>query len=194
MTFPEPGFRPEGADLESHPRGVLSDDVRRALLARRVVLVHGPIDDALAAESAATLMMLDATSDERILLRLTGAHAPIEQGLVLMDVIAVLGVPVDVVAAGIITGGAVGVLAVGRHRTLAAHATLHLREPDGSVSGRAVDIERALAVQAAQRNQFFARIAECTGRSQEVVRESWRAARYLEPADAVALGYADDVA
>lgn len=193
MTFHGPGARPGDSGLKARAGSGLSDDVRRTLLARRVVLVHGLIDDAVTAETAATLMMLDGTGDERILLRLTGADASIEQGLVLMDVIAVVGVPVDLVGAGTIAGGAVGVLAVGRHRTLAAHATLHLREPDGTVAGRAVDIERALAARATQRDRFFARIAECTGRPQELVQESWRAARYLEPVDAVALGYADDV-
>lgn len=193
MTFPGPPSHPDRVDSDARRGGVLSDDVRRTLLARRVVLVHGRIDDALAAETSATLMMLDATGDERIVLRLTGADASIEQGLVLMDVIAVLGVPVDVVAAGTISGGAVGVLVSGRHRTLAAHATLHLREPDGAVAGRAVDIERSLAVAVAQRDRFLWRIAECTGRHREIVEETWRAARYLEPVDAVALGYADDV-
>ena len=183
---------PNGPDRARGDWG-FADDVRRQLLSRRVVLVHGPIDDELCAATAATLMMLDATGDERIVVRLTGADAPLEQGLVLMDVIAVLGVPVDVAAAGTLAGGAVGVLAAGRHRTLSAHARLHLREPEGTVAGRAAEIERALAAQAAQREQFFARIGACTGRPVEVVEESWRAARYLEPADAVAMGYADDV-
>lgn len=175
------------------PPGGFSDDVRRQLLARRVVLVHGELDDARAAEAAATLMMLDATGDERIALRLTGADGSIEHGLVLMDVIAVLGVPVDVVAAGTVAGGAVGVLAACRRRTLAAHARLHLREPDGTVAGRAVDIERALAAQASQRDRFYARIAASTGRPQSEVEDAWRSSRYLEPADAVTLGYADEV-
>jgi ATP-dependent Clp protease, protease subunit len=193
VTFPGPLRLPARADPVGNPGAGLSDDVARTLLTRRVVLVHGAIDDGLAAETAATLMMLDATGDGRILVRLTGADASIEVGLVLMDVVAVLGVPVDVAAAGTISGGAVGLLAVGRHRTLAGHATIHLREPDGTVAGRAADIERALAAQAARRDQFFARIAECTGRPHEVVRECWGAARYLGPADAVALGYADDI-
>lgn len=193
MTSPGWGIRTGRAEGEARAASGLSDDVRRTLLARRVVLVHGTVDDALAAETAATLMMLDATGDERILVRLTGADASVEQGLVLMDVIAVLGVPVDLAAAGTIAGGAVGVFAVGRRRTLAAHATLHLREPDGAVSGRVVDIQRALTAQADRRDRFFARIAECTGRPREVVEESWREARYLQPVDAAALGYADEV-
>ena len=190
MTFPGIVPRP---DPPPWTAGTLSDDVRRQLLARRVVLVHGPLDDALAAETAATLMMLDASGDERVVLRLIGTDATIDLGLVLMDVVAVLGVPVDVTAGGTIAGGAVGVIAACRHRTLSTHACLQLREPDGTVAGRAVEIERALAAQAAQRDRFFARVAQCTGRPQVVVEEDWRASRYLEPADAVALGYADEV-
>lgn len=173
--------------------GSLSDDVHRQLLSRRIVLVHGPLDDASAAETAATLMTLDASGDDRVMLRLMAADASIDLGLMLMDVMAVLGVPVDVAAGGNIAGGAVGILVAGRHRVLAPHARLHLREPDGTVAGRAVEIERALAAQAAQRDRFFARVAECSGRPQSVVEEDWSSSRYLEPADAVALGYADEV-
>lgn len=190
MTYPVSGPLP---DLPTRAGSGLSDEVGRQLLARRVVLVHGRVDDALAAETAATLLMLDATGDERVVLRLTGADATVDAALVIMDVIEVLGVPVDVVAAGTVAGGAVGILAAGRHRTIAAHARLHLREPDGSVAGRATDIERSLAAQASQRERFFGRISACTGRPKPVVEEGWAAARYLEPLDALALGYADDV-
>lgn len=193
MTFPEPDPRP-GLPLFAARAGyTLADDVRRQLLARRVVLVHGPLDDAAAAETAATLMTLDASGDDRVVLRLIGADTSIDLGLMLMDVIAVLGVPVDVTAGGTITGGAVGVLAAGRHRTLAPHARLHLREPDGTVAGRAIEIERSLAAQAAQRDRFHARVAQFTGRQMAVVEEDWRASRFLEPSDAVVLGYADEV-
>jgi ATP-dependent Clp protease protease subunit len=147
----------------------------------------------LVAETAATLMMLDASGDNRVVLRLIAADGPIDHALVLMDVVGVLGVPVDVTAGGTIAGAAVGVLAIGRHRTLALHARLHLREPDGAVAGRAAEIERTLAAQAAQRERFFAWIARCTGRDKAAVESDWQASRYLEPADAVALGYADEV-
>lgn len=189
MTSPGRGSRPE---VGSSAPG-LTDDVRHQLLARRVVLVHGVLDDTAAAETAATLMMLDASGDGRILLRLMGSDGSIDVGLMLMDVIGVIGVPVDVTAAGTIAGAAAGVLAAGRLRTLARHSRLHLREPDGTVAGRAVEIERALAAQAAQRDRFYERIAECTGRPVSAVEGDWRAGRYLEPADAVALGYADEV-
>lgn len=171
----------------------MADEVRRALLARRVVLLHGSMDDAGVAEAAATILMLDAAGDERIVVRLTGACASIDGGLVLMDVIDVAGVPVDTVGAGTIAGGAVGVLAAGRHRSLAPHARLHLVEPDATVAGRATDIERAIAAQSSQRERFWERLAACAGRPLAHVSEEWGAAAYLEPGDACALGYADAV-
>lgn len=171
----------------------LGDEVRRALLARRVVLLHGTLDDAAIAECAATLMMLDASGDERIALRITGATATVDQALVIMDVMAALGVPVDTTAAGTVAGGAVGVFASGRSRLLAPHARLHLQEPDGSVAGRAVEIERALAAQSSQRDRFLERLAACTRRTPSEVVLEWGTGRFLEPDDAVTLGYADGV-
>jgi ATP-dependent Clp protease, protease subunit len=171
----------------------MADEVRRALLARRVVLLHGDLDDAAVAEAAATILMLDASGDERIVVRLTGASSSIDAALVLMDVIDVSGVPIDTVGAGTIAGGAVGVLAAGRHRSLSPHARLRLLEPDASVAGRATDIERALAAQASQRDRFLARLSACTGRPLAHLVQEWGSGAYLEPGDALALGYADEV-
>jgi ATP-dependent protease ClpP protease subunit len=171
----------------------MAEDVRRALLARRVVLLHGDLDNAAVAEAAATILMLDASGDERIVLRLTGGSASIDAALVLMDVIDVAGVPVDTVGAGTVAGGAVGVLAAGRHRSLAPHARLRLLEPDASVAGRATDIERTLAAQSSQRDRFLARLSGCTGRPLAHVEQEWGGGAYLEPGDALALGYADEV-
>ncbi|MGH8981915.1 MAG: ATP-dependent Clp protease proteolytic subunit [Acidimicrobiales bacterium] len=171
----------------------LSDDVGRALLARRVVLVHGAVGDAAAGQLAAMLMMLDAAGDERIVVRMTGATSTLECAMSLMDVLAVVGVPVDMVGGGTISGGAVGVFAMGRRRLLSAHARLHLHEPDVSVSGRATEIERTLAAADSLRDRFFERLATSTRRPLSHVAGEWGAGTYLDAADAVTLGYADGV-
>lgn len=184
----------DGAEqLGPGPQGSLDDEVGRAMLARRVVLVHGTVADAAVARVAASLMMLDAAGDERVVLRLTGTDATFDAGLVLVDTIEVLGVPVDTVGLGTISGGMVGVLAAGRRRQLSPHALLRLREPDASVAGRAVDIERAVAAGEAQRARFFALLSARTGRPVGHLEQEWAADRFLEPADAVTLGYADAV-
>ena len=177
----------------AEPSGSLVDDVGRALLARRMVLVHGTIGADAASRAAASLMMLDAAADERIVLRLTAADATVEVGLVLMDTLSVLGVPVDTVGLGTLAGGAIGVFALGRRRSLSPHARLRLRMPDASVSGRAADIERALAAERAQLDRFLAALAERTGRPPDHLSREWASDRFFEPEDAVTLGYADAV-
>jgi len=169
------------------------DDVASVLLARRVVLLSGELDAARASEVAATLLTLDATGDGRIELRLHACRGPLDVALSLIDVLDVLGVPVHAAALGTIEGGPVGVLAVCERRELARHAVLRLREPDVEVAGTAIDLERALAAQAAQRAGFLAVLARRVGRPVAEVDEEWRRGAYLEAADAVALGYADAV-
>lgn len=171
----------------------MDDDVRRQLLARRIVLVHGFVGDAEAAETAAALMLLDATGDERIVVRMTAVETTLDHAISLMDVVGVLGVPIDMVGSGTIAGGAVGVFACGRTRVLAPHARLRLREPDASVSGRAIDIERTLAAAGTLRDRYFIRLSALTARPLADVAHEWESDRFLEPEDAVTLGYADGV-
>lgn len=168
-------------------------DVASALLARRILVVHGMLDDSSASRLAASAMMLDASGDERIVMRLTSAVASLDIGLMLCDVLAVLGVPVDTVGAGTIAGGAVALLASGRMRLLAPHARLHLREPDTSVAGRAIDIERAFAADTVRRERFFDVLSARTHRPVADIAREWAASPILESTDAVTLGYADGV-
>lgn len=172
----------------------LAGDVTAALLARRVVMVHGELLPERASEVAAALMTLDAVGDDHVELRLSSARGPLEAALVLVDVIEVLGVPVHTVGMGVIAGGPVGVLAAGADRVVSPHARLHLREPDVSAEGRAGDIERALAEQAARRDLFHRHLARCTGRSLAEIESEWSLSTFLEAEDAVTLGYAERVA
>jgi ATP-dependent Clp protease, protease subunit len=171
----------------------LADAVTGALLDRRVLMVHGTLDHDRASELSAALMTLDALGDEHVELRVSSADGPFDAALVVADVIDVLGVPVHTIGLGVLAGGAVGVLASGSRRVLSKHARLHLREPEVAASGRAIDIERALAEQAARRDAFFAHLARCTGRSLGEIELEWTAGSFLGAEDAVTLGYADQV-
>lgn len=182
-----------GADPSSGT-GQFPDAVLGALLARRVVLVRGTLDDAKASEVAATLMTMDATGDDHIELRIGPAEGSVEAALAVTDVVEVLGVPVHTVGLGVLGGGAVALLASGSRRVLTRHARLHLREPDGSVAGSASEIERAVAEQAARRALFHELLARCTGRPTADIDLEWAAGRFLGAEDAVTLGYADAVA
>ncbi len=172
-------------------RGV--DDVRSALLERRVGPVRGERDAAVASALAATLLTLDATGDARIELRLSSCRGPLDAALAVIDVIDVVGVPVHALALGTIEGGPVGVLASCGLRRVAPHAVLRLREPDVEVAGTASDLERALAAQAALRSGFLEHLARLARRPFAELDAEWSHGAILEAADAVTLGYADEV-
>ncbi len=171
----------------------LADTVAGALLRRRVLVVHGALDHDRASEVSATLMTLDALGDEHVELQMSSADGPVDAGLVVADVIDVLGVPVHTVGLGLLSGGAVVVLASGSHRVLFKHARLHLRQPDMTASGRAIDIERTMAEQVSRRDAFYGQLARRTGRSRGEIELEWGGGRFLGAEDAVTLGYADHV-
>jgi len=170
----------------------LADVVRASLFERRVVLVHGDLD-ASASDAAAALMTLDALGDDHVELRLQGCDGTLEAGFVLIDAIEVLGVPVHASALGLVSGGAVGVLAVCTRRVLAPHARLQLREPDVAVAGRSGEFERAAAEAARRRTQFRRHLAHATGRTLDQIDEDWEGGRFIDAETAVAWGYADAV-
>ncbi len=174
-----------------HAPSPLGDQVRTSLFSRRVVLVHGTLDDAAASEAAAALMTLDALGDEHVELRLQSCEGTIEAAFVLIDIIDVLGVPVHTTALGLIGGGAVGVFALGARRLIAPHARLRLREPDIEVTGRAGEFERAAAEHARRREQFRQLLADKVGRNRAEIDDEWESGRYLDAADALSFGYAD---
>lgn len=166
-----------------------------ALLARRVVLVRGRLDEQAATDVAASLMTLDALGDEGIELRLASVGAGIEVALMLIDVMSVLGVPVRTAALGALSGGGVALLAAGTPpRSIGRHATLVLAEADLAIGGRASEIERALAEHATRQDAWFAELSRATGRTAGEIRAQWEARRVLEAPDAVSLGYADVLA
>lgn len=174
-------------------RASLAQELTAALLARRVVMVNGRLDHAQASEAAAALMTLDALGDEHIELRINSSTSSFEAGLVLIDVMEVLGVPIHTVGMGVIGGGMVGVLATGARRAVSRHARLHLREPDVEVAGRASEIERALAEEMARRELFHRHLARCTGRPLGEIEAQWAPGRFLTAEDAATLGYVDEL-
>jgi len=65
----------------------LSDVLARRLLAERVVLLHGTLDDLSVTRVAAELMTLDAQGDDPVTLRVDCGEAALAPALTLMDVI-----------------------------------------------------------------------------------------------------------
>ena len=107
----------------------LSDVVASRLLAQRVVLLGGPLDDFSVTRVAAELMTLDAEGDDAVTLRVDCGEAALAPSLTLMDVIELMGVPVRALCLGQVGGGAVGVVAVCSYRSALPSTRFSLSEP-----------------------------------------------------------------
>jgi ATP-dependent Clp protease protease subunit len=171
-----------------------NDDMRARLLERRTVLMSGDLDDRMAGDIAAQLMLLDATGDGSVQLQIDCSGRSLDAAFAVMDTIDLLGVAVHVTCIGRAEGAAVGVLAVGHRRAVAEHARIRLCDPEITVEGTASQIA-AYVTHATERGTYFHhRLAAATHRKLEDVAEACREGRYLSAEEALSFGLVDEIA
>ena len=164
------------------------------LFEKRIVLCHGVLDEAVAGRVAAELMALDALGDAAVELQLDAHSASLESAWTLIDVVDLLGVPVNVVCSGRVEGAAVGVLTAGTRRTALAHARFRLCDPELEISGRASELTASLAHHCERLDRLHERVAVSTGRPASEVANDFRAGRSLDAAEAVRYRLVDEIA
>ena len=158
------------------------------LLAQRIVMAQGHLDDEAATRLCAQLLTLDAEAAEPIRLELQGLDAELPGALTVIGVLETLRVPVVAAVAGRLTGAGLGVLAACGRRRAYPNAVLELSEPRlsfrGSVSAVTAQEEQARAMVDA----LWERIAQTTGREIDDIRADARRARFLTVAEAIGYG------
>ncbi len=138
--------------------------LQERLFERRIVSCRGVLDDALAGRVSAELMTLDALGDAAVELQLDARGASLEAAWTLIDVIDLLGVPVNIVCSGRVEGAAVGVLSAGAHRRALAHARFRLTDPELEISGRASELAALLDHHRRRLDRLHERVGLSTGR------------------------------
>ncbi len=178
---PEPD-RPDWDDwLESH------------LFDRRVVVLRGPLDAAIATRVASQLMALDASGDEAVQLQLDSPGGSLEAAFAVADVIDVLGVPVEVLCMGRVEGTAVLVAAVCPRRAAFEHCRFAMREPPVEIAGPAAQLEVQLAYHEAAIVRYHERLASATGRPVAEIEAECSRGGFRGASEAVELGIVDKV-
>jgi ATP-dependent Clp protease protease subunit len=185
---PGPGTTGTGAGPEA-----LSDVLARRLLAQRVVLLHGALDDLSSTRVAAELMTLDAEGDEPVTLRVDCGEAALAPALTLMDVIELMGVPVRALCLGQVASGAIGVVAVCAHRSALPSTRFSLCEPVSQHQTHVRNVAQWAELRSAERRRFCARVGAAAGRPVATVEEDLERGRFLGAAEAVEYGILDEV-
>jgi ATP-dependent Clp protease, protease subunit len=174
----------------------LVDETARRLFERRTVMLTGPLDGERVTGVAATLMALDGEGDAPVSLLVNSPGGPVDAGLAVVDVLDLLGVPVEATCIGQAVGTAAVVVACatpGRRRA-APNARLSLRLAEGSLEGPAARLEREAAELLAVRDRLVDRLVAATGRPRDEVAAAADRGPLLSAEEAVAAGLVDEVA
>ncbi len=164
------------------------------LFERRMVLCRGVLDDALAGRVAAQLMTLDALGDGAVELQLDSERASLEAAWTVLDVIDLLGVPVNIVCVGRVEGAAIAVLTAATRRTTLPHTRFRLTDPELDISGRTSELAALLDHHTARLDRLHERVALCSGRPAGDVAADFRAGRVLDAAEALRYRLVDEIA
>ena len=171
----------------------LSDVVARRLLAQRVVLLHGPLDDFSVTRVAAELMTLDAEGDDAVTLRVDCGEAALAPSLTLMDVIELMGVPVRALCLGQVGAGAVGVVAVCSHRSALPSTRFSLSEPTTALQAHVRNVTQWAELRAPGAGALLRPRRRGHRPDPATVESDLERGRFLGAEEALAYGILDEV-
>jgi ATP-dependent Clp protease, protease subunit len=169
------------------------DDVLGQLLARRVVLLTGTLDAATSDDTSARLLLLDQRSGEPISVHMSCPDGALDATLSLVATMDLIAADVHAVAAGTVSGAAVGAFAAATKRQAHPHTTFLLFEPKADLRGGADQLAAAADQHRHQLDTLVQRIATACGRDAALVADDLRTGRLLTAADAVDYGLVHDL-
>ena len=158
------------------------------LLAKRIVLASGVLDDEAASRLSAQLLTLDAEGDEPIRLELQNMRAELPAALTVMGILDVVGVQVHACVSGEISGPGLGVLACCPRRSGYPNASFTLTEPKLEFGGTVTAISAREQQVTRMLDTLYYRLAEVTDREVDQIRDDARRGRHMTTAQAIGYG------
>lgn len=175
------------------PRSDSSDWLEGFLFDRRMTVVRGALDDALATRVATELMTLDALGDDPVTMQVDCAGGSLTAALTLVDVIGVLGVPVNSLCMGRVEGVGVAVVAVTSSRQALSHTQFAMSDPELSFSARASEAEGLARVQMDLLDRYHQVLARATKRPLAEIEQWCDARSTFGAAEAMSRGIIDEI-
>ncbi len=158
------------------------------LLAKRIVLASGPLDDEAASRLSAQLLTLDAEGEAPIRLELQNLRSDLPAALTVMGILDVLRVPVRACVSGEIGGPALGILASCPQRAGYPNAVFTLAEPRLELGGTVAALTERQQQVTRMLDTLYFKLAEVTGREVDEIRDDARRRRSLTTAQAIGYG------
>lgn len=184
---PDPGQVPPSR-VYVDPHLGWHDKLAERLLAKRIVLASGVLDDDAAGRVCAQLLTLDAEGDDPVRIEMQNLRAELTAALTVMGVLDTVRSQVHAYASGETYGAALGVLASCPRRCAYPNAVFTLTEPRAQFGGPVTAVSEREQQIRRMTDSLHYRLAEITGRDVDEIRDDARHGRTLTVAEALGYG------
>lgn len=187
---PVPDYQPVRVWMD--PNADWRNKLYERLMAKRIVLASGLLDDEAASRLSAQLLTLDAEGEEPIRLELQNLRAELPAALTVMGILDVMRVPVHACVSGQIDGPALGLLACCPRRSGYPNASFTLTEPRVAFGGTVTAVTAREQQITRMLDTLYYKLAEVTEREVDQIRDDARLGRHLTTAQAIGYGLIQD--
>ena len=182
--------------IEQSSRGERAYDIYSRLLKDRIVMLSGPIDDAVANSVIAQLLFLDAQDpDKDIYLYINSPGGSVSAGLAIFDTMNFINADVQTIVIGMAASMGAFLLAAGENgkRYALPNAEVMIHQPLGGAQGQATEIEIAAKHILKTRDTLNKILAERTGQTLKVIARDTDRDNYMSAEEAVKYGLVDAI-
>ncbi len=182
--------------IEQSSRGERAYDIYSRLLKDRIVMLSGPIDDAVANSVIAQLLFLDAQDpDKDIYLYINSPGGSVSAGLAIFDTMNFINADVQTIVIGMAASMGAFLIAAGEKgkRYALPNAEVMIHQPLGGAQGQATEIEIAARHILKTRDTLNKILAERTGQTLKVIARDTDRDNYMSAEEAVKYGLVDAI-
>ena len=182
--------------IEQSSRGERAYDIYSRLLKDRIVMLSGPIDDAVANSVIAQLLFLDAQDpDKDIYLYINSPGGSVSAGLAIFDTMNFINADVltiEIVMAASLWAFLIAACEKGKRYAL-PNAEVMIHQPLGGAQGQATEIEIAAKHILKTRDTLNKILAERTGQTLKDIARDTDRDNYMSAEEAVKYGLVDAI-
>jgi ATP-dependent Clp protease protease subunit len=184
--------------LEEGPHGDVPVDVFQKLAEDRTIFVAGHIDDRLASDIKATLILKDyEDGDEKITIFINSDGGDVRSALVIVDTMNMISAPVQTICNGAAMNEAAIILTSGekgmRYATKNAAISVSQLSQDWIMGTNLIDGKNILDQLLVDNNNIMAIFAEATGKKVAQIKKDFERKKFFNTMQAKKYGLIDSV-
>ena len=184
--------------IEQTSKGERSMDIYSRLLNDRIIMLTGPIDDAVASVVIAEMLFLDSQDDEKdISLYINSPGGSVTAGMAIYDTMNVIKCDVSTICMGIAASMGAFLLSSGAKgkRIVLPNSEVMIHQPliSGGLGGQQTDIMIAAKNLEKTREKLERIIAENCGKTYEEINKACERDNYMSAEEALNFGLVDKI-